>query len=105
MDTVMALIIAITFMSSGGPGDLPKGRTLKVKVGQEFTLRIKVNPTTGYAWKLKEPLEAGKLTLVKREYVPNPAPKGMVGSGGVEVWTFKVLAKGKTQLKFIYARL
>ena len=58
--------------------------------------------TTGYRWKLSDNFTEGVVRLVKSEYV---APETeMVGAGGKEVWTFKVVEPGETTIDLEYVR-
>ncbi len=75
---------------------------IEVKVGQEFDIVLKSNPTTGYSWKLARPLDKKMLELVKSKY---KAPEGStLGKGGEEVWTFRGMGKGKTSISLKYVR-
>lgn len=56
----------------------------------EFSIRLKSNPTTGYRWYLKT-LPNNWLQVIGLNYSANNT--ALVGSGGEEVWHFKVLPK------------
>ena len=80
---------------------IDRGQT-QVKLGREFTLKLGSNATTGYQWQLAQPLAAGKVKFVDQGYI---TPKnGKIGTGGVEVWTFKAIGKGQTEIMFKYIR-
>lgn len=70
--------------------------------GAEFTFTLASNPTTGYHWELASPLDQKLVTLVTNEYL-RPDTK-LVGAGGKEVWKFKALTEGKTQINLKYVR-
>jgi predicted secreted protein len=74
---------------------------LSVEAGREFSLTLPSNPTTGYGWVLAGP-EEGVVKLVGSSY--RPSTPGLIGSGGMENWTFKAVGKGTTVLSFSYAR-
>ena len=75
---------------------------ITTKVGEEFTITLDSNPTTGYQWKLSDNFTEGIVKLVKSEYV---APETeMRGAGGQEVWTFKALEPGETTVEMEYVR-
>ena len=75
---------------------------ITTKVGEEFTITLDSNPTTGYQWKLSDNFTEGVVRLVKSEYV---APETeMVGAGGQEVWTFKAIEPGETTIDMEYVR-
>ena len=77
-------------------------KPLKVMVGQEFTLRLASNRTTGYQWQLAEPPDEGIVKLVGTRYV-EPKTK-LAGAGGEEAWSFKAVSKGKALIAMKYVR-
>jgi inhibitor of cysteine peptidase len=75
-------------------------RPVEATVGNEFTIAIEGNPSTGYHWELVGELDAALLKLVRREYrYDEPA---MPGSGGVELWVIQALAAGETSVTLGY---
>jgi predicted secreted protein len=75
--------------------------TLEIKVnkGQEFTISIRGNPTTGYGWFLKDYTELNSSELLASnlneygstdDYKQDRAPRGFVGQGGAYYFKFKV---------------
>ena len=79
--------------------------------GTDATLRpegvlkvtFKSNPTTGYYWQLQNSNDAA-VSLVTEDYVADPAPEGLVGSGGQQVFVLEGLSKGRASLVFTYQR-
>jgi len=82
---------------------VPHAETIEVTVGEEFTISLDSNPTTGYSWELTGPLPAW-LELIGSEYIPTPTDPPMVGSGGIEEWTFRANAAGTATITFEYRR-
>ncbi len=80
------------------------GSPVQVKAGEEFEVVLESNPTTGYQWQLADPAMGGIVALVSSTYRPDPAPPGMVGSGGKEHWVFRGLKPGETTVSLVYAR-
>lgn len=80
---------------------LNPGEPIKVKAGQRFTIMMRSNPTTGYGWQLSKALD-NKITLVTNTYIP-PDSK-LCGAGGHEVWTFKAIGEGQTEISMKYVR-
>jgi inhibitor of cysteine peptidase len=80
------------------------GKTIKVKMGEVVRILLKGNPTTGYSWRTGK-LD-GKSIEQKGEakYTTNPHPRGMVGVGGMFVFTFKAAKPGTTEVNLEYAR-
>lgn len=81
------------------------GKTIKIKKGESFCLRLKENPSTGYSWQLS--LSKG-LSLFNTEYYPPDSSKSSqrltVGASGLHSWKIKAIAKGSQQVKVIYRR-
>jgi predicted secreted protein len=76
--------------------------TLEAKVGDTFTIPLEANHTTGYSWRLAQPLDPAILKQLSEKYGEDNS--GRMGAGGVETWTFQAMAKGVTTLVFEYAR-
>ena len=79
-------------------------KTIHVLPGKTICVKLKANHTTGYSWSLaavdKSVLEVGE----EGEYESDPHPEGMVGVGGYEVWSFKAIAAGETEISLVYVR-
>jgi len=75
-------------------------KALEAAAGDEFKIVIESNPTTGYHWELMNEPEANVVILVSNEYKGDEPV--MPGSGGVEVWTFKAVSAGETQITLGY---
>ena len=73
-----------------------------MKAGEQFAVTLEANPTTGYRWRLSRPLDSKMLKFRGQGYMPIETE--LVGSGGIEVWVFKALRRGKTILSFEYVR-
>jgi inhibitor of cysteine peptidase len=78
------------------------GQTVNLTPGQKLVLRLPSNPTTGYAWHLGH-VESSVLHIAAAPAF-EPATSGMVGAGGVEVFTFTAQQPGETVLTLNYAR-
>lgn len=71
----------------------------------EFIVRLPSNPTTGYRWFLREVPDA--IRPLSSKYVKPAESNLLVGSGGEEVWRFRVTATPvprQWKLHFVYAR-
>lgn len=81
------------------------GKTIQVKQGDSFCLKLKENPSTGYSWQLS--LSKG-LNLLSTEYYSPDSSKSsqrlIVGAAGLHSWKIKAVAKGKQQVRGIYRR-
>jgi inhibitor of cysteine peptidase len=72
----------------------------------EFTIKLKSNPTTGYAWFLREFNKA--LMKPVKHHFEVPKTK-LIGAPGYELWTFQMkpaafIVPQQTEVRFIYAR-
>lgn len=70
-------------------------------VKQEFTIKLKANPSTGYTWKYEIIEGNTKIEFVKNEFIPRSKA---TGSPGEMVYTFKTIKTGTASIKFWYSR-
>lgn len=101
----LLLLVFIFLASCGGkaPGlqvSDPQ-QTVVAKSGEEFSLVLEANPTTGYHWGVVGELDANAVQFVKNEYTSTSDPN-LVGGGGLEVWTFKAVSAGEAQITLGY---
>jgi inhibitor of cysteine peptidase len=66
--------------------------------GQNFTITLRSNPSTGYHWEPQ--FDSTALTLTNSVFVGDPNPHKLVGVPGSQVFTFQGLAKGTTTTTF-----
>lgn len=80
---------------------------ISIEHNNSFSIKLDSNPTTGFKWQLSANPDKNLLTLLGSDFKKSEIKnKGvpLIGSGGHEIWNFKALKKGKTDLKFIYIR-
>lgn len=70
--------------------------SIEVERGEVFTIVIESNPSTGYHWEVVGDLNENVVLFVSREYTASEPV--LTGSGGVDVWTFKAVSAGETQI-------
>ena len=75
------------------------GKTLNLKNGETFNLKLYDNPSTGYSWQLN--VSKG-LCILSDNYTQYPEPPGYVGDGGTHLWIIKAVTQGSQQVKGIY---
>ena len=80
--------------SSSMPALTDPAQPILVNAGETFFIVVESNPSTGYHWEIVGDLNG--VELVSREYTA--AEPVIPGSGGVEVWIFKAISSGETQL-------
>lgn len=72
-------------------------RTIETAVGEEFTVEVASNPTTGYTWSYRvDP--AAAVREVSSEYVPDEPQ--LTGSGGTQVWRFAAQEAPSARIEF-----
>ena len=83
---------------------------LGVRLGEEFSIKLKSNASTGYSWTLlnQDEVKAG-IQLLKKSYENKPTllgQKPLLGAPGYTVFHFKALraSNGPVSLKFTYAK-
>lgn len=77
------------------------GTTVEARVGDTVIVSLDANATTGYEWAFTA---GDTFTIVSSDYVPDPKPSGLLGSGGTQVVTLKVTKPGSSELTGTYAR-
>ena len=107
---VTTLILSISLITGCG-GSTVKAysdpeETIDPSMNKEFIVLIALesNPTTGYSWEAE--YDAAMLELVEETFEPGEyAKENIVGAGGTELFRFKGLSKGKTDITFNYKRV
>ena len=77
--------------------DPASGTEITLRPGGKLNLKLDSNPTTGYFWYLKD-IDASQLDELSNDYNADPAPEGLVGSGGHQLFVFEALSTGKSNL-------
>ena len=93
-----------TVLSTNTLTQLDDGKVVNVTVGQVLTVELPGNRTTGYSWSEPAASETVLERLGEPAYMTNPAPSGMVGVGGKEVWRFRAAKAGRQTLRLEYTR-
>ena len=102
---VLTLVLAVCLLAgcrSGPEVHTDVEKTIVTGVGQEFTIALDSNPTTGYDW--EEIHDESMLSLIEDKYVPDEKAKGLVGAGGTQYYRFQALEIGNTEITFTYQR-
>lgn len=74
----------------------------RVKKGKPFVVKMPSNPTTGYSWRWNKDRSVANVDSVSHQYVAKKS--NAIGSGGLEIWTFKSNKRGIYYLQFEYSR-
>lgn len=83
--------------------DPADGTSVTLRPGGKLNLKLDSNPTTGYYWYLKD-IDASSVDQLSEDYFADPAPEGITGSGGHQMFVFEALQIGKSNLKLSYER-
>lgn len=103
---VLALALAACGGGDGGGGDIDlteadSGSTIDASVGDEITISLAGNPTTGYTWNVLQPQNADVVAFDDREY---EAESDLAGAPGTEELTFETVAPGEATIELGYFR-
>lgn len=81
-------------------------KDITVAVGDEFTLSLCSNVTTGYSWSEQANMsDIEAIQQVDHDYIAPPVGNPPVmGAAGKEVWTFKAMKKGQNSVYLEYGR-
>jgi inhibitor of cysteine peptidase len=102
--TLAAIVILITGCSSGQTQltAADNGKTVEVRAGDQLTIVLEGNPSTGYTWEAKD-LDANMFQQVGETEFKSSNP-GLTGAGGTLTLTFKALKTGTSMLTLVYHR-
>jgi inhibitor of cysteine peptidase len=79
-----------------------KDSEINASVGENFTVSLESNQSTGYSWSLGMVSDNSQVVVTGMDYdLPDNA---LTGQGGAEVWHLKAVAPGSAKLMFYYAR-
>jgi inhibitor of cysteine peptidase len=101
------LVLALVLAACGGGGDggdieltdADSGGTIEAAVGDEITISLAGNPTTGYTWNTLQPRNADVVSFKDREY---EADSDAVGSGGTEELIYEAVGAGEATIELGY---
>lgn len=73
-----------------------QGKTVVAHVGDQITLQLDENPSTGYQWSI---VQTDNQVLELQHSTYTPTPSGLVGSGGTRLFTFVAKKPGTVHLQ------
>ena len=103
---IYALLIFISACSEPSVTNLTEaddGKTIHTAVGQEISIILAGNATTGYNWQFSSDKPA-HTKVIKETYVVDKHPTGMVGVGGKSIYQIQVMKSGKFIITAQYYR-
>ena len=89
----------VSFVVNSTMENKKQDENITVKKGQEFTITLESNPTTGYQW--TPTFNTSIINLVSHNFQPSTK---LMGSPGTEIFKFKATNQGTEPLKMIYKR-
>ncbi|MBC7247516.1 MAG: protease inhibitor I42 family protein [Actinobacteria bacterium] len=100
----VALVLSLGGCAVNGGGKEYRDPSVPIVVekGEEFTIALESNPTTGYRWMLQKELDEKIITLQKTEF--EEPESNLLGAPGEERWIFKAVGLGRTTIELKYAR-
>ena len=87
--------------------DQHDGKTVVVNQGDDVSIKLESNPTTGFNWRVGTVSNGGAKQSGKVEFEATPLPPGsgpILGRGGHNVITFETLAPGTVTIRLEYSR-
>jgi inhibitor of cysteine peptidase len=78
--------------------NVTQGEPKTAAQGQNFTITLRTNPSTGYSWEPQ--FDHTALSLVDSVFMSDPNPYNLVGVPGSQNFAFQGLAKGTTTITF-----
>lgn len=77
---------------------------VEVKTGQQTSVVLASNPSTGYSWQVAEPLRASSPVAVELSYIPQPKNKMVEGAPVPTKVSFTGKRVGAATVRLIYVR-
>lgn len=74
---------------------------MEMNTGETLVFSVSENPSTGYQWKLVQPLKNFK---IEETFLQNDVEEGTVGAGGTKVFRFTALKAGQDYIELIHVR-
>lgn len=100
--TIIALVVFVSLSNSQEKTYTEKDAEIVAFVGENFTISLESNQSTGYSWSLGMVSDNAQVVVAGMDY---DLPEGAVtGQGGAEVWHMKAVAPGVVKLVFYYSR-
>lgn len=103
MKKIFAFLLLAALLTACSSSSKPTNPqiTIKTNPGKEFKVTVESNPSTGYHWEIVGELDENIVELVSKEF-NSASDLSTLGSGGVDVWTFKAVRSGKATITLGY---
>ncbi len=77
------------------------GRLVRLRPGEEVSVTLQGNPTTGFTWEVAASDSAILAAQGEPEYIPR---SNLMGAPGTFIFRFKAVQKGAATLRLVYRR-
>jgi inhibitor of cysteine peptidase len=77
-----------------------KEESITIQSGQEFTIILESNPTSGFKW--LPTFDGSIINLVSHDFQSSAAKR--IGGSGKDIFTFLAIRSGSDKLKMLYKR-
>jgi inhibitor of cysteine peptidase len=106
---VAAVVICMLLLSGCLPGansfsEKDNGQSISIKTDEVVTILLESNATTGYGWVLSEETDASIVSLQSQDYKTHIRNRKLVGAGGFEIFMFRSVGQGSTDIVLNYRR-
>jgi inhibitor of cysteine peptidase len=104
---IFAIMVGVSSCAPAGNMSLSEnqnGKSIELKTGEKFQIKLDSNQTTGYSWKFSGKTDQKIISLISSEYKIEKNDKNLVGAGGYETFDFKALSEGQTKIILEYVR-
>ncbi len=100
------LLLAAAMMAAAVAGAGAADQTLKLAVGQQATIELEENPSTGYRWVVdaKASVNASILRIHDRGFSQKAGGKPLLGAPGIHRWSIEATSAGSASVTFVYGR-
>lgn len=104
--SLACLLLAAAMVATAGAGADAADQTLKLTVGQQATVELEENPSTGYRWTIdaKAGVNAAILRIDDRGFSQGAGGKRLLGAPGIHRWSIAPTSAGSASITFVYAR-
>ncbi len=79
-------------------------KTYTVKVGDTLQVIMTSNPSTGYKWEDASKIKPKVVSFIDRKYKQDERNANMIGSAGLDVWTYIATKPGELFLWYKYVK-
>ena len=103
----MFFVGVLLIMLSGCKKDVlyssDSGKTFTYSVGEQFSIQLPENPTTGYSWRFKTVPESQLVITPMSDYFEE-SKTNRVGAGGVHTFVWQVVNAGSIEIHGFHMR-